>query len=313
MIVFNDVDEINLPTDTHTCVTIGNFDGIHRGHQELIKESVDFSKKNGFKSVVFTFANHPANYFKPGHVKKIVNNKDKMDVMKSLGVDIYLNMPFDDRMTKISAEEYVKDILLHKLHAKKVVIGHDFTFARKKEGNADTMSYLGKKYGFDVEVVSPVKVDGERISSTSIRKLIESGEVDEANRLLARRFSVEGEVIHARQLGRTMGFPTANILYDKDMVIPAIGVYATAVEVDKKLYMGATSVGKNPTVTDEDKITIETYILNFDEDIYGKILKVGFVKRLRGEIKFSGLDELRNQLDKDVVNVKEVFDRNFSL
>ncbi|WP_317316853.1 bifunctional riboflavin kinase/FAD synthetase [Peptostreptococcus russellii] len=302
MKVYKNLDDIDFPFDT--CVTIGNFDGVHKGHQTLINKTIKYSRENNLKSVVFTFSNHPVNYFKPGHVKNIISYKEKYEVIERMGVDIYISIPFDESMTQISAEDYVSKILVEKLHVKKMVIGHDFTFARQREGNPEVLKELAKKNNFDVEVVDPVIMEGRRISSTDIRRAITEGDVVEAEELLGRYFAVEGEVIKGRQIGRKLGFPTANIQYDNNMVIPQIGIYATFAVIDGEVYCGATSIGTNPTVNGKD-LSIETYILDFDENIYGKDMRVEFIEKMRDEIKFDGVEGLKLQLEKDTKYVKE--------
>lgn len=302
MIVFNSIEDIVLDADT--CVTIGNFDGVHMGHQELISKTVKYAKKKRLKSVVFTFSNHPVNFFKPGYVKNIISQEQKQALIEKLGVDVYVNIPFDVSMTQISARDYVKKILVDKLRIKKVIVGHDFSFAKKKEGNPEKLINFGKEYNFEVEIVTPVLLDGRRVSSTDIRTLIGNGDVAGAKKLLGQYYSIEGIVVEGRQIGRTIGFPTANIDYDKSMVIPRMGIYASLATVDGNVYCGATNIGTNPTVHGK-KVTIETYILDFDQMIYGKELKVEFVEHIRDEVKFESKEDLMNQLKKDVAYVRE--------
>ena len=302
MKVYNNLDDIDFPFDT--CVTVGNFDGVHKGHQTLIKKAIEYSKENDLKSVVFTFSNHPVNFFKPGYVKNVISHKEKCEILERMGVDIYISIPFDESMTQITAEDYVNKILIEKLHVKKMVIGHDFSFARKREGNPELLREMGKEKGFDVEVVNPVVIDGRRVSSTDIRKAIAEGNVAEAEHLIGRYFAVEGTVVKGRQIGRTIGFPTANIQYDNSMVIPGIGIYATLAVIDGEVFCGATSIGTNPTVNGKF-ISIETYVLDFDGNLYGKNMRIEFVEKLRDEKKFDSKEALKEQLMKDTKYVRE--------
>ncbi len=279
-------------------ITIGNFDGLHKGHRVLINKTVQVAKENNYKSIVFTFSNHPANYFSPGTIKNIVTNERKLELLKEMGVDIVINIVFDEFMTTITAQEFVKDLLVEKLGVKKLVVGHDFTFARKKEGNGKLLKELSKTYNFDVEIIEPIKIDNTRISSTYIRQLIKEGRINEVNHYLGYNYSIEGEVIKCRQLGRTIGFPTANIRLNEDMVLPKVGIYSTTVYLNNKSYIGATNVGYNPTVNGQH-LSIETHILNFNEEIYGQTLRLEFLDRIRDEKKFNSLDELKQQLEKD--------------
>jgi riboflavin kinase / FMN adenylyltransferase len=283
----------------NSVVTIGNFDGIHKGHIKLIKEAVNEAKSKNLKSIVFTFENHPMRYFRTNSIKNIVTNDEKIKILKSLGVDIILMVPFDKYMTKISATEFVKKILIDRLKCKKVIVGHDFTFARNKEGNADVLRQLGKDYNMGVKIIDPIKVNDIRVSSSYIRNLIGQGDVSIIKSFLGRDYSLEGEVIHARKIGRTIGFPTANLNVDSNLLIPKSGIYATKVHLKGKFYYGATNIGYNPTVNGRC-LSIETNILNFDEDIYGEIIKIEFLERIRDEKKFNSLDELKEQLSKDV-------------
>lgn len=289
----NDIDNIYK-----SVVTIGNFDGIHKGHQVLIKEAVQFANKRNIKSVVFTFDNHPANYFENKHVKSIITNNEKINRIKSLGVDILVIIPFDSYMTKISPIEFIKSILIDKLGARKIIVGHDFTFARRKEGNTKLLKEMSSKYGFELEIVDPIKVNDIRVSSTYIRQLVAEGSVDKVNKYLGYHCEIKGNVIKGKQLGRTIGFPTANIEINDDLLIPNNGIYVTKVYVYNDVYYGATNIGYNPTVNG-DKLSIETNILEFDEDIYGQVIKIEFLERIRDEKKFNSLEELKAQLKKD--------------
>ena len=298
-----------IDTIKESVVTIGNFDGIHKGHQVLIEKATEYAKKNNVISTVFTFNNHPVNYFKPNSIKNIITNNDKIKILKTMGVDYIINIPFDEYMTKISGYDFVKDILIDKLGAKKIIVGHDFTFARNKEGNIDLLKELSKKNGFLLEIVNPVKIDDIRISSSYIRKLILDGKVEDARKYLGRNYKLSGEVIHSKKLGRTIGFPTANISIDENIIIPKVGIYATKVYVNVTIYYGATNVGYNPTVNG-NKLSIETNILEFNDDIYGKIITIEFLERIRDEKKFNGIEELKEQLQKDTKYIYKVYLQN---
>lgn len=297
MTIIKSLDEvINVE---NTVVTIGNFDGIHKGHIKLIKEAVKEAKTKNYKSVVFTFKNHPMRYFRADSIKHIITNEEKVKIFKDLGVDIVFMIPFDEYMTKISATDFVKTILHEKLKCKMVIVGHDFTFARNKEGNASLLESLGKKYNMKVKVIEPIKIKGRRVSSSYIRNLINDGNVSEIKDFLGRNYFLEGEVIHARKIGRTIGFPTANLKAEDKLIIPKNGIYAVKVYIKNKVYYGATNIGYNPTVNGK-ALSIETNIIDFDEEIYGEIIKVEFLDRIRDEKKFNSLDELKSQLRKDV-------------
>lgn len=296
MIIIKSINSID--SIEKSVITIGNFDGLHKGHQVLIKEAVKSANTKGIKSVLFTFENHPSNYFAKSPIKNIITNKEKLNRVKRLGIDIVVMIPFDEYMTKISPIEFVKEILIEKLGAKKIVVGHDFTFARKKEGNTKLLEKLSNEYGFELEIINPIKINDIRVSSTYIRQLVAEGCVEKVKEYLGYNYEIKGQVIKCKQLGRTIGFPTANIEISDDLLIPRSGIYVTRVYVDGNVHYGATNIGYNPTVNG-DKLSIETNILNFDEDIYGQVIKIEFLERIRDEKKFNSLDELKAQLKKD--------------
>lgn len=296
MIIINSLNEVK--SFDKSVVTIGKFDGIHKGHEVLIEKTVDYSKQEQLTSVVFTFKNSPISYFSNIITREIITEVEKMNKLKLLGVDVVIDIPFNKDMAEISAEDFVKQILVDKLGAKKLIIGHDFAFARKREGTPPILKILGKKYGFDVEVIEPVVINNIRVSSTHVKDLIYAGRVDEIKNYLGRNYAIEGTVIHAKQLGRTLGFPTANIRLQENLIIPKRGIYATKVHIGNEVYVGATNIGYNPTVNGE-KMSVETNILQFDKDIYGKTIKLEFLERIRDEKKFKDLNELKLQLKMD--------------
>lgn len=304
MEVIKAIKDIDIKFET--VITIGNFDGIHRGHRVLIEKTVDYAKKKGIKSAVFTFSNHPSNYFVHQKVKKILDEKEKVKLIENLGIDYLIDIPFDESMTKISAKDFVLNILKEKIHVEKIVVGHDFEFAKKKEGNAKLLKEMGIEYGFEVEIVQPIKINDIRVSSTYIRELVSLGRVNEIPEYLGKNYSIEGEIIHGKANGSKIGYPTANIKLKEDIIIPKKGIYATKVIFDENVYFGATNVGNNPTVNGKE-ISIETNILDFNEDIYGKIVRVEFLEKIRDEKKFNSMKELGKQIKKDTDFVREKY------
>ena len=296
MIIINSLKEIK--NIDKSVVTIGKFDGIHKGHTVLIEKAVDLAKKENLKSIVFTFKNNPISYFSNILTREIITEDEKMDKLKSLGVDVVIDIPFNKEMANISAENFVKEILVDKLGVKKLIIGHDFAFAKNREGTPAVLEILGKKYGFTVDIIGAVTINNIRVSSTYVKDLIYAGRVEEIKSYLGRNYFIEGQVIHAKQLGRTIGFPTANIKLEENLIIPKRGIYATKVHIGNDIYFGATNIGYNPTVNGE-KMSIETNILKFNEDIYGKTIKLEFLERIRDEKKFKDLNELKIQLKMD--------------
>ena len=307
MKVIKAIKDIDIEFDT--VVTIGNFDGVHKGHQVLIEKTATYAKARGIKSAVFTFLNHPINYFVPEKVKNIFDEKEKERLIEGFGIDYLIDIPFDKAMTQISAEQFIVKILKDKIHAKKIVVGYDFTFARNKEGTVDVLREMGHEYGIEVEIVQPIKINGIRVSSTFIRELISEGRIDEIPQYLGTPYVIEGEIIHGKANGRKMGYPTANISLKDQIIKPKNGIYASRVIIDGKKYFGATNVGMNPTVNGK-YLSIETNILDFDEDIYGKRVRIEFLEKIRDEKKFESLDELRKQLDLDTGFVRQKYMSN---
>lgn len=296
MILIDGKTKENFKYDTY--IALGSFDGLHKGHLTLMYELVKLSKENGAKSMVYTFANHPLSVITPNSKPKILmTNEKKLKVLESLGIDLVCLDKFDNELMSKTPEEFIK-MLLDKFNAKGFIVGFNYRFGYKNKGDIKLLEELGEKYNFTVSVLDAYKEKGCIISSTKIREFIAKGEIEMANELLTREFLLTGEVVKGKQLGRTIGFPTANLKVDESLVLPKIGVYYTNVEIDGEIFKGITSVGNNPTVNGE-KITVETYILNFSKDIYGKHIKVYFIESIRGQIKFDSLDELKKQLEKD--------------
>jgi len=260
-------------------VGLGNFDGLHIGHQKLVNTLVDECKKINLSSVIYTFSKHPENIFrKKLMTPQITTVKKKIELFNSCNVDFLYLAIFDEDFSRISPEEFVKKILLDFMKVKLVVVGFDYRFGFKGAGDATLLKNLGEKYGFDVIVVSPVKQINEVISSTSVRNALLAGDASKAMSLLGRPYSMEGIIIKGRQIGRTIGFPTANILPESYVVVPKNGVYLSKIKINGVLHNSITNVGNNPTFN-MDRISIETYILDFDADIYGELSEVFFYKK----------------------------------
>ncbi len=270
------------------CAAIGNFDGVHLGHQKLIEEC----KRHGYKSAVLTFYPHPSVF-----LKKIPNYplvtplEKKTDVLSKMGIDYLIVVEFNEEIAAMPKEEFIE--ALHAMNIKACVCGYDFTFARRAEGN---ITDLAKEFEF-YEIKKYVLGD-VRVSTTYIRELLTEGNVEEANKLLGRQFSIRGNVIYGLQNGRVMGFPTANIDY-KNFFLPKNGVYFVNVIVEGVPYLGMANIGHNPTIDYQDKVRLEVNIFNLDDDIYGENIEVYFIKRIRDEKRFKSVDELIKQLKED--------------
>ncbi|MBQ8913130.1 MAG: bifunctional riboflavin kinase/FAD synthetase [Lachnospiraceae bacterium] len=300
----------------NTAVALGKFEGVHKGHMLLIGKIVELAHnehKNpnaldggdeGVKSVVFTI-NMP---------NEIVINLDseRYDIFESCDVDYVCECPFDERISRLSPYEFINNILVEKLHASYVVVGEDFRFGYKRAGDIETLRKYAEVYNYEVVVFEKLRLEDKIISSTIIRELIEKGDVETVDKYMGRPYSVSGKVVYGKQLGRVIGFPTVNLIPDKRKKLPMVGAYETRIyiENDKTAYKAITNVGNNPTVNESVNsennadIIIETHILDYSGDLYGKDIKVDFIRFLRPEMKFDNIEELKNQLkeDKDKVN-----------
>ncbi len=292
--------ELNRPS----AVALGYFDGVHIGHRQVISAANGYAKENGINAVIWTFENSPKSAFEK---KKISDENEKKRIFESLGTDVLITFPFEENVRSLECEEFVIKVLKKCLKAKKVFCGFNYSFGAGGKGTPETLKELCRKYDIETEIIPPVMLDGEAVSSSRIRRLIEEGGVENACRLLGRPYCLTGEIIDGKKLGRTIGFPTANMLIPDEMTVPADGVYLTATVVDGKKYYGITDIGTKPTVGTHRR-GAETFIFDFDGDIYGKTVKTEFIKYLRGEKKFSTLDELTAQISKDSENARRIID-----
>lgn len=286
-------------------ITIGNFDGVHKGHQALFQRVRQLAEELNGESVVVTFDPHPLEVLFPKKAPSfITSHRHKLDLIASCGIDATIIIPFDHKFSQMSAREFVEVVLVEKIGARAIVVGHDYRFGHSREGNIAFLKQLGEQYGFKVQIVTGLRVNDTVVSSTAIRQMIVSGNIKEANRLLGRFFEVSGTVIPGRKRGVSLGFPTANIRMPA-IASPRTGVYVVQAEVDGKTYGGAANLGYNPTFGDTD-LSLEAHLFDFDQDIYGKPITVRFIDRLRDELRFSGPDELAAQIRKDVDTAKKI-------
>ena len=289
-----------------TVATVGNFDGVHLGHQALIRNTVEESKRLGYPSTVFTFEPHPLKILAPERAPLLIlSYEDKMALLESLGVDIVVAQRFDREFANIAADEFVRRFLVDRLKIKKLWVGRDLRFGQGRKGGTDTLLRLAPGGGFEVGVLDPILLDGIRISSSRIRQLVEEGRVDEVRRMLGRYHFVSGRIVTGHRRGQELGFPTANIASQTE-VIPLNGIYATSIRFKNKQWLSVSSVGVNPTFGDGPR-TVESFILDFDGDIYGEWVKLSFVQRIREEKKFVMIKDLIAQMHEDVKRAKAVF------
>ena len=293
---FNLKDSLNELKETGTVVILGNFDGVHKAHRKIFQKGVENARKNGYKTVVYTFNEYPDKRH-----TRITNQSEKAFIMNNEGID-YLYFEEFEKVRNFSPENFVKKILIEKLNAKKVLCGFNFTFGKGKSGNPEILKELLKKNGIELEVQEAVfDNNSEVISSTNIRKYIKETNLEKVKELLGHNLLILGKVVHGKQLGRTIGFPTANLKFE-NRVYPSFGVYGVKIYFYEngifKTYAGVMNIGRNPTV-DKDNLSVETHIFDFDKDIYGKYILIEIFENIRKEVKFGSIDELKNQIDKD--------------
>ena len=282
-----------------SAVAIGNFDGVHKGHRELISRTADIADRCGLVSDVFTFLNHPVNEIAGKCIiKSIMSPREKAQAIEDLGIDVMVAIPFVDRVRMSSPQEFARDILASDLHCRHAVCGYNNSFGYRGAGHPADLVRFGKEYGFDVTVMEEYDIDGRAVSSTLIRQKLEEGDVVAFSRLTDRRYSISGRVMQGQHLGRTIGFPTVNLSLEEDMALPMNGVYVTDIYVNNIKYHSVTNVGNKPSVGKFSK-NAETHIFGFDGDLYGKNVKVEFIDLLRPEIKFADIEHLSAQIEKD--------------
>jgi len=291
---------------TGSVVTLGNFDGIHLGHQALIASAVAEAQALAIPSVVLTFEPHPLKVLAPGRAPRmLLTHKDKMQLLQALGVDVVVIQSFDLSFANLAVEEFVRDILVERLKARKIWVGRDLRFGHRRKGGIVELELWGGALGFSVATVDAVVVDGARVSSSRIRQLVLEGQVDAVERMLGRYHFVSGRVVGGNQRGRGMGFPTANIA-TRTEVLPLDGIYATLFHWGERRLLSVSSVGVNPTFG-EGPHTVESYILDFNDEIYGQAVQLSFVSRIRSEMKFTSVDALIAQMHQDVTRAEAIF------
>lgn len=312
MEVYYGIEEIHRPLKNPT-ITIGNFDGVHRGHQALFQRVKEWSHKLDGESIVMTFNPHPIEVLFPGKGPAyITTHERKMELIASCGIDATIVVPFTLDFALISARDFVKDILVDRIGIKAIVVGYDYRFGNSRAGDIDLLRELGREFGFQVDPVAGIRLEDKVVSSTIIRQLIRKGELKEANRLLGRPFEVLGTVVPGRKRGGALlGFPTANIRMSSQ-TSPGLGVYAVEADVGGKTYGGAANLGYNPTFGDTD-LSLEVFLFDFSGDIYGQPITVRLLERLRSEQRFPSLEDLIAQIRLDVQQAKKILQERKSV
>lgn len=288
-------------------ITIGNFDGVHKGHLVLFDTVKDRAKSINGESAVITFDPHPIKVMKPGNGPTLITStKQKLELIEKSGVDVIFCLPFTRQFASIPARDFVQDILVDRIGIREVVVGYDYAFGYKREGDIKLLQEMGETIGFEVHVVEPIHLNSTLVSSTSIRKFIQEGVLQEAKRFLGRDYQISGTVISGKNRGgRLLGFPTANIKLI-DELIPKRGVYAVTVDVDDETYYGVSNIGYNPTFGD-NALSLETHILDFSGDLLEKTISINFTEHLRNEKTFRSVQELSDQIAKDIQRARESF------
>lgn len=301
-----------VPADwPDSAVSIGKFDGVHAGHRAVIAELKSLARREGLAAVVVTFDRHPLALLNPAACPaELVSVQQKIDLLGETGIDAAVVLSFDKALSSLPPEDFVRDILVHTLHAKHVMVGRDFRFGAKGAGDADLLTDLGRQYGFDVRLIDDVMPLGERrVSSTWIRELLSAGDVRAATRLLGHTPTVRGLVVHGAARGRELGFPTANLSPESEGLIPADGVYAGWLTDNGAKYPAAISIGNNPTFDGVAHKQVEAYVLDQEIDLYDHVVEVSFVEHIRGMVAFTGIDPLIKQIEDDVVKTRSILHR----
>lgn len=288
-------------------VTIGNFDGVHRGHAEIFAHLKQQSDKRGLPTVVVTFEPHPLKVLAPESAPSLITTlEQKASLIAAAGIDFLVVVPFTKEFSGLSALDFILEILCTPLGMRHIIIGHDYAFGRGREGNFKTLEILGAQHGFTLEDLPPIGEDGVVFSSSLVRSAVAGGDMESASRFLGRYYQISGTVVHGREIGQALGFPTANIATDNEL-IPSDGVYAVMVEVDDQVVKGACNIGFNPTFSATAR-TIEVFLLDFSGQIYDHRIKVYFVQRIRPVQKFADVEALKNAISQDVANIRTILE-----
>jgi len=307
MQVFDSIKE--LTKNKNTILTLGTFDGIHPGHLKIIDKLVDFSKEKGCRNVVITFHPHPRTVLNSGNdVKMLTTQEERRTLLEKHGVENFLTINFTKEFASLTAEEFIYDYLVNGIGLSDIVLGHDHHFGKGRSGNVELLKKIGEKENFFVSTVDAFYINDEVVSSTKIRNALVDGDLKKASILLGRNYSFSGCVVSGDKRGRELGYPTANIkLSSQEKLLPAIGIYAVRVLLGNEKHFGLLSIGKRPTFYNAGELVTETYIYNFNREIYGEVVTIELVERLRGEEKFNSAEELINQMNKDKENGLKIF------
>ena len=292
-----------------TAVALGKFEGLHRGHQLLFQQIIK-QKEKGLQSVVFTFDMPPGLFFhKLSSKKQLFTRSERYQILMNYGIDVLIEYPFTMEFASLEPEAFIRDVLVGQVGAKTVVVGEDFKFGRKRSGTVKDLEIFSGKYGYDLIIIPKLQQDERDISSSRIKMALEEGDIEFVNELLGRNYSISGTIVHGKALGRTIQIPTANQIPPSDKALPPNGVYYSKIDLDDKIYYGITNIGTKPTVESESKKGIESFIFDYDGNLYGRNLTVELLHFCRNEMKFDSLNSLVTQMKNDINTAKEFVEK----
>lgn len=287
--------QLNRPS----AAAIGKFDGIHRGHQSLLRHVLE-QKEKGLQAVVFTFDPSPAVLFSGVNLPELTTKREKRKIFEQLGIDVLIEFPLNHTTAAMPAEEFIRQVLAGQMKTAYIAAGTDLSFGKEGKGDTELLIKMAKRYGYRAEIIEKVCLDGVEISSSYVRDVVKAGDMEKAERLIGEAYSVRGIVAHGKKLGRRLGMPTVNLLPEREKLLPPYGVYFSEVSVGEKVYKGITNIGCKPTVNDERQAGVETYLYDFAQDIYGREITVRLFSFLRPEKKFGSVEELKQQMAADI-------------
>ncbi len=296
---------VDFQIEEDTVISLGKFDGIHRGH-ELLMERLAEKKREGLKAAIFTFDIPPRRNVQHVEAKVLTTNEEKMHIFEEMGIDYLIECPFTEEVMHMEPEDFIR-MLVERLHVKCIVAGEDFRFGHNRRGDYRMLQEYAGKLGYEALILKKMKEDARDISSTFVREEIAAGNIEKANHLLGYRYFVKGMVKHGNQIGRTIGIPTINLIPPEEKLLPPFGVYVSEVVIGEERYQGVTNVGCKPTIEGNNPVGVETYLLDFHENVYDRIVTVEFISKIRAEHKFENIEALKEQMENDIAYAEAYF------
>ena len=296
---------VDFQIEEDTVISLGKFDGIHRGH-ELLMERLAEKKREGLKAAIFTFDIPPRRNVQHVEAKVLTTNEEQMHIFEEMGIDYLIECPFTEEVMHMEPEDFIR-MLVERLHVKCIVAGEDFRFGHNRRGDYRMLQEYAGKLGYEALILTKMKEDARDISSTFVREEIAAGNIEKANHLLGYRYFVKGMVKHGNQIGRTIGIPTINLIPPDEKLLPPFGVYVSEVAIGEERYQGVTNVGCKPTIEGNNPVGVETYLLDFHENVYDRIVTVEFISKIRAEHKFENIEALKEQMENDIAYTEAYF------